>query len=122
MNTTPDTLLTPDNIQVGRYVYEVLVTDTVIYKIIKQTAKTITIRQARDKQNEDGLPMTLGTYPYIRTAQTDNLEGRAITLRARKDGTYRISNYRGVRSLRYAELDTFEDGNEYPSRYVDYSF
>lgn len=122
MNTTPDNLLRPDNIEVGRYVYEVLVTDTVIYRIVKQTAKSITIRATRCALDESGRQLTKGTYPYIRTAQVDDGEGREMTLRVRKDGTYRISNYRGARSLRYAELETFEDGNEYPSEYVDYSF
>lgn len=120
--TRPDNTLRPDNIEIGGYVYQVLVTDSVIYEVIGRTAKTVTVRTTRQALGADGLPLSKGTYPYISTAQTSNPDGEVITLRERKDGTYRIGNSRGVRALRHAEMETFEDGNEYASRYVDYSF
>jgi hypothetical protein len=100
---------------VGDYVAETLVTDTRVYKIIKVTAKTITVMPGRQGEtvkveNRDGNP-----FPCVWTAITFNDADApyAYTLRLRKDGTYRMGNT--ARPLRPAQLI---DGQ--PVSYTDY--
>lgn len=95
-----------------RYLSETLVTDTIVYEIVGRTAKTLTLRKMRHgdlarKVNHGGNP-----YPCVWEYAVPG-DGPTITVRLRKDGTYRTGQ--GGRPLRPA---TKIDGR--PVIYTDY--
>jgi len=65
---------------------EMLVTDTVCYDIIKQTAQTITLRRCYAGEK------THGEFPVIYKAVVSDPSGETKTLRLRKDGSFRLYN------------------------------
>jgi hypothetical protein len=91
-----------------KFMTETLVTDIRCWEVVKQTAKTITIRQMRKGEEvyNDGAEL-----PVVGHIAIPHPEGYTMTLRLRKDGTYRTGN--GMRPLRETENPIF---------YTDYKF
>lgn len=102
-----------DDVQPGDFVQYTLVTDTRVYEVVGKTAKTLRIRPANKgervaSENHDGNP-----YPVVWTEAESDPDGAVITVRLRKDGTYRLANW--ARPLRPA---TIVEGK--PVFYTDY--
>ena len=94
------------------YATETLVTDTVSYDVVGSTPKTIKIRRRRHvlpgRRDEN---VDQGPYPPVMWFATESDERHStITLRLRKDGTYRRADW--ARPLRFT--------NEPPEIRVDY--
>jgi hypothetical protein len=107
--------LTPSTVEVGDFVAETLVTDTLVYEVVGVTAATIKVRKTSDgdkvtSKNVDGNP-----YPIVWTSQVPDPDAPVRTVRYRKDGTFR--SHRSGNPYRYA---TVIDGA--PVRYTDYRF
>ena len=64
---------------------ELLVTDTIVYEIVGQTPKTISLRRCRkgDRVSDDA------AWPLVYSAAIDDPNGDVKVLRLRKDGTFR---------------------------------
>ena len=91
------------------YAVEMLVTDTICYEVIANTAKTITVR----KMTEGEIVSTTGTEcPVVHREAVSNPNGETKTVRLRKDGTYRMAN--GLNALHLMESA--------PTFRTDYSF
>lgn len=90
-----------------KFAVEPLVTDTICWEVIASTTKTLTLRKMRQGE----VTSTTGGYlPVVHTEALPNPNGDVITVRLRKDGTYRIS---GGHALRFTDNPTFR---------TDYSF
>jgi hypothetical protein len=91
-----------------KFMTETLVTDTLCYEVIAETAKTLTIRSmARGEQvYTDGAPL-----PVIGLRAISDPNGDTKVVRLRKDGTYRKAQ--GYNPLRFTETPIF---------YTDYKF
>jgi hypothetical protein len=91
-----------------KFMTETLVTDTRCWEVVKQTAKTITIRQMRkgDEVYNDGAEL-----PVVGHIAMPYLDGYTMTVRLRKDGSYRTGN--GMRPLKETDRPIF---------YTDYKF
>lgn len=63
-----------------------LVTDTVCYDVIKQTAKTITLRRCLQGEK------VRGEFPVIYSEAVSDPTSETTTLRLRKDGSFRLYN------------------------------
>lgn len=63
-----------------------LVTDTVCYDVIKQTAKTVTLRRCFAGEK------IRGEFPVIYSEAISDPTGDTVTLRLRKDGSFRLYN------------------------------
>lgn len=99
--------------KVGDFVSHMLVTDSVVYEVVKVTPKTITVRptSAGDVLQTDGAP-----YPVVyREAVRQPYSGSDRVVRLRKDGTYRMGDW--ARPLHLARMI---DGK--PVSKTDYSF
>jgi hypothetical protein len=100
--------------QVGDFVAETLVTDTVVYEVVAVTAKTIQVRTTRGtnnvlkSENRGGNP-----YPVQWTEVLSDPTGKVRRLGKRKDGTFRWAANSG--KFRAA---TLIDGK--PVNYTDY--
>ena len=97
----------------GDFLAETLVTDTRVYEVVGRTAKTLKLRSTKGgetlrRENRDGNP-----YPVIYTAALPDPQGTVMTVRLRKDGTYRTAGW--ANPLRPA---TTIDGK--PATYTDY--
>jgi hypothetical protein len=66
---------------------ELLVSDTIVYEIIGQTAKTIKLRRCAQGDKVGG------EFPVVYKAAVNNPHGETFTLRLRKDGTYRRGSW-----------------------------
>lgn len=86
---------------------ELLVTDTIVYEIVAQTPKTITLRLCRkgDNVSRDS------DWPIVYSEAVSNPSGETKTLRLRKDGTFR--SYNGGFALHFTSKPAFR---------TDYSF
>lgn len=62
---------------------EFLVTDTICYEVIRQTPKTITLRRCTSGDKIGG------EWPVVYSEAISNPAGETLTLRLRKDGTFR---------------------------------
>ena len=90
-----------------KFAVQLLVTDTICWEVIASTAKTLTLRMMRQGE----LVSTTGGYlPIVRTEALPDENGQVVTVRLRKDGTYRIG---GGRPLRFTDSPTYR---------TDYSF
>lgn len=107
-------------VKAGDYLAESLVTDTLVYKVVKVTAKTVTVQRTKTSGNvhKDG-KCDEGAYGLSVTweEQVDNPDAKTRTLRVRKDGTIRAGSHTGARPFRPARMI---DG--VPVRRVDYRF
>jgi hypothetical protein len=85
---TTTTNFTP---QVGSFVQYTMVTDTVVYEVVKVTAKTITVRPTIDGPRTWRCELVdHNDYPVIRTEQVVDETQPVKVLRRRQDGTYRL--------------------------------
>ena len=90
-----------------KFAVELLYTDTICWEVIASTAKTLTLRAMRQGEvvSNSG-----GPCPIVRCEALPNEGGHIVTVRRRKDGTYRIG---GGRPLRFTDSPTYR---------TDYSF
>ena len=107
-----------DEIAVGDYLSESLVTDTIIWEVVKVTAKTVTIRTTQDAgEITEDTRVDKAPMPVLWEARKANPAGRTQTLRVRKDGSVRLGDHAGSRPLYPARMI-----NGKPVRRVDYRF
>lgn len=101
--------------EIGDFISQTLVTDTVVYEVIDKTPKTILVRETTSGdvllREESGN----SNFPIVWTEARRFVVGKTYRLRLRKDGTFRISGW--ANPLRKARLI---DGK--PARKTDYSF
>ena len=95
---------TPVTVEVkaGDFLSESLVTDTLVWEVVKVTAKTVTVRptmsggavydDARCDKGAHGLSV-------VWEEQVTNPEAETRTLRVRKDGSVRLGSHAGARPL-----------------------
>lgn len=105
-------------VQPGDFLAEPLVTDTLVYEVIRVSphGKSIWVRRTIDNgQSKRDLNVDQGPYPVVWNGQQPNPDGEIKRLGRRKDGSYRM--YQGGSKLRPAP---FVDGN--PVRRVDYRY
>ena len=105
-------------VKAGDFLSESLVTDTLVYEVVKVTAKTVTVRRTmtgdkftKDTACDEGANGLAVTWEE----QVINPHAEARTLRLRKDGTIRSGSHVGASPFRPAKL---VDGK--PARRVDY--
>ncbi len=84
---------------------EFLVTDSICYDVIRQTNKTITLRRCSSGEK------IRGEFPVIYSEAISNPAADIITLRLRKDGTFRTANW--ANPMRFTSEPAFR---------TDYSF
>lgn len=84
------------------YMMETLYTDSIAWEVIGRTAKTITVRgmDRGDVIASDGFP-----YPVVTYAALPDPAGPVLTLRVRKDGSFRTGP--GARPLRPVDNPRF---------------
>ena len=71
-----------------QFAVELLVTDTICWEVIDSTAKTLTLRAMRRGE----VASTTGGYlPIVHHYAVSDRWGVVVTVRLRKDGTYRVS-------------------------------
>lgn len=87
------------DIAVGDYLSESLVTDTLVYEVVKVTAKTVTVRRMRsdgpahtDEQCDKGAH----GLSVMWEEQVANPHAETRTMRVRKDGTIRSGSHAGA--------------------------
>lgn len=105
-------------IAVGDFMSETLVTDSVVYEVVKITAKTVTLRTtSRGEKFQEDTACDKGGHglSVVWEEQVSNPEGATYSLRVRKDGSIRMGSHAGSRPL-YPSATI--DGK--PARRVDY--
>ena len=105
-------------IKAGDFLSESLVTDTLVYEVVKVTAKTITVRPTtgggpvhEDERCDKGA----NGLSVVWEEQVAKPEAKTRTLRVRKDGTIRSGSHVGARPF-YPTRKV----NGVPVRRVDY--
>ena len=107
-------------VKVGDFLEEFLVTDTIVWEVIKVTPKTVTLRKAisTDRRHED---LQCDTGAYGLAVYWEEVEawhnGPTQNLRLRKDGSLKIGSHTGASPLRPARRI---DG--VPVRRIDHRF
>lgn len=101
-----------------RFVAALLVTDTLVYEIVKRTPQTLTLRRTKDGAHRERDTLVDGgtdpdAPPVIWTEQVPDPDGRTQLVRLRKDGTFRLY---GNPLRRCTEI------NGMPVRRTDYRF
>ena len=86
-------------VRVGDFLSEPLVTDTIVWEVVKITPKTLTVRSTTvggtvHNDHRDGNP-----FPVNYAAALTDPHGRTKTLRVRGDGTVRMGSHRGARAM-----------------------
>lgn len=86
-------------VAVGDFLSEPLVTDTLVWEVVKVTPRTITVRSTAEGEvvtndHRDGNPL-----PVTYTEAVSDPHGRTRTLRVRRDGTVRMGTHRGARPM-----------------------
>lgn len=105
-------------VKAGDFLSESLVTDTLVYQVVKVTKATVTVRRTmtgdkftKDTACDEGANGLAVTWEE----QVINPHAETRTLRLRKDGTIRSGSHVGASPFRPAKL---VDGK--PARRVDY--
>lgn len=88
-------VITPDQkhtFEVGDFVEQLMVTDTLVFEVVKVTPHTITVRTTKENgrfhnRHPDGNP-----FPITFGERVSDPEGETSVLRRRKDGTFRKWN------------------------------
>ena len=119
---TETSVRTPEfaKVKAGDFLSESLVTDTLVYEVVKVTAKTVTVRRTRTEGTvtEDAHTNKGGHGLNVMwEQQVPNVDAGTRTLRVRKDGTVRSGSHAGASPFRPARMI---DG--VPVRRVDYRF
>ena len=105
-------------VQPGDFLSEPLVTDTLVYEIIKVTAKTVTVRPTMSGgpiHEDERCDKGAHGLAVVWEEQVANPDAETRTLRVRKDGTIRAGSYVGARPF-YPTKKV----NGVPVRRVDY--
>lgn len=89
-----------------QFAVELLYTDTICWEVIASTAKTLTLRMMREGEL---VSTSGGPCPIVRAEALPDENGQVVTVRLRKDGTYRVSG----NPLRFTDTPLFR---------TDYSF
>jgi len=84
-----------------RFAVELLVTDTLCWQVIATTPKTLSLRAMRQGEV---VSTTGGECPIIYREALPAEDGLTVTVRLRKDGTYRIG---GGRALHFTDEPVF---------------
>ena len=107
-------------IKAGDFLSESLVTDTLVYEVVKVTDKTVTVRRTmtgdnftKDTACDEGANGLAVTWEE----QIVNPDAKARTLRVRKDGTIRAGSHVGA-----SPFYPTRKVNGVPVRRVDYRF
>ncbi len=90
-----------------KYAVELLYSDTICWEIIDSTDKTLTLRMMRQGEV---VSSSGGPCPIVYTEALPYEDGHVVTVRLRKDGTYRVA---GGRPLHFTDKPAFR---------TDYSF
>lgn len=90
------------NVHPGQHLVEYLVTDSVVYEIVKKTACTVTIRPCT---RGEIVHRGEGPYPVVTYAAEPDPSGPTRVLRVRKDGTLRT--YSGGHAMDLVDQGTF---------------
>ena len=109
-----------NEVKVGDFLSETLVTDSIVWEVIKVTAKTVTVRSTkRGEAFQADTRCDKGAYglEVMWEEQVSNPDGYTKSLRTRKDGTIRNGDHVGASP--FYPTPTV-DGK--PARRVDYRF
>jgi hypothetical protein len=90
-----------------KFAVELLVTDTLCWEVVAGTEKTLTLRLM---SRGEVTSTTGGPYPVVHTEALADEDGYTVTVRLRKDGTYRIA---GGNPIHFTDSPSFR---------TDYSF
>ena len=95
---------TPVTVEVkaGDFLSESLVTDTLVYEVVKVTAKTVTVRPTTSGgpvHEDEACDKGAHGLSVVWEEQVTNPEAETRTLRVRKDQTIRMGNHAGARPL-----------------------
>ena len=107
-------------VKVGDFLSESLVTDTLVYEVVKVTPKTVTVRPtlSGEKVHEDeACDKTSNGLGVVWQEQVPNPDAKARTLRVRKDGTIRAGSHVGA-----SPFYPTSKVNGVPVRRVDYRY
>ena len=93
---------TPVTVEVkaGDFLSESLVTDTLVYEVVKVTAKTVTVRPTTSGgpvHEDEACDKGAHGLSVVWEEQVTKPEAETRTLRVRKDGTIRAGNHVGAR-------------------------
>lgn len=113
---------TPVTVEVkaGDFLSESLVTDTLVYEVVKVTAKTVTVRPTMSGgpvHEDEACDKGAHGLSVVWEEQVTKPEAETRTLRVRKDGTIRAGSHVGARPF-YPTRKV----NGVPVRRVDYRF
>lgn len=106
-----------DEVAVGDFLSELLVTDTIVWEVTKITPKTVTVRSTTNGETIKNDHRGGNPYPVSYTEALANPEGRIKTLRVRKDGSIRNGSH-----ARVSALYPTPRINGKPASRTDYSF
>ena len=107
-------------VQAGDFLSESLVTDTLVYEVVKVTAKTVTVRPTMSGgpvHEDEHCDKGAHGLSVVWEEQLTKPEAETRTLRVRKDGSVRMGSHAGARPL-YPTRKI----NGVPVRRVDYRF
>ena len=105
-------------VQAGDFLSESLVTDTLVYEVVKVTAKTVTVRPTMSGgpvHEDEHCDKGAHGLSVVWEEQLTKPEAETRTLRVRKDGSVRMGSHAGARPL-YPTRKI----NGVPVRRVDY--
>lgn len=107
-------------VKAGDFLSESLVTDTIVYEVVKVTAKTVTVRPAMSGgpvHEDERCDKGAHGLSVVWEEQVAQPEAETRTLRVRKDGTIRAGSYVGA-----SPFYPTRKVNGVPVRRVDYRF
>ena len=107
-------------VKVGDFLSESLVTDTLVYEVVKVTAKTVTVRPTTSGgpvHEDEHCDKGAHGLSVVWEEQVSKPEAETRTLRVRKDGSVRSGSHAGARPF-YPTRKV----NGVPVRRVDYRF
>ena len=105
-------------VQPGDYLSESLVTDTLVYEVVKVTAKTVTVRRMMSGgpvHEDEACDKGAHGLSVVWEEQVANPNAETRTLRVRKDGTIRAGSHVGA-----SPFYPTRKVNGVPVRRVDY--
>lgn len=115
----PDTI---HEVQVGDFLSQSLVTDTIIYEVIKTTKSTITLRKCSMGEVVVRDFDRVGDFPIVYTEAVANPDGEVITVRERKLRNGKGGHYTAVKTSRPRWLKVAKQIDGKPVFTTDYSF
>ena len=107
-------------VEPGMFLSESLVTDSLVYEVVKVTAKSVTVRRTMTGgaiYDDERCDKGAHGLPVVWEEQVINPNAKTRTLRVRKDGTIRAGSHVGARPFHKTPMV-----NGRPARRVDYRF